>query len=184
MRLKKEAQLILGGIMLALALALPIAFHLVGLGSSFLPMFYPIILAGLLLELKVASLVGSLAPLISSWLTGMPPLFPPIAFVMMVEGLVMTSVAFLTYQKKKMNIYLSLIFIVLAERITLLILVLFISSWLELPSLVLGPASLLKGLPGIIIIFLLIPPLTKKIEERIGQSPFLTVPGGRENDKI
>lgn len=173
-KLNREAQLLLGGIMLALALALPIAFHVVGLGSSFLPMFYPIILAGLFLDLNISSLIGVLAPLLSALFTGMPPLFPPVAFVMMAEGLVMTVVAYLTFQKKKMDIYLSLTFTIIAERLTLFFSALIISNWLKLPGFVLAPATLLKGVPGIIIIFLLIPPLVKKLKKRLSQSPYLT----------
>jgi len=82
----KSYQLLTGGLFLALALGLPLAFHLVGLGSSFLPMFYPILLAGFLLDFQVAVLVGLLSPLLSAALTGMPPFYPPIAFIMMAEA--------------------------------------------------------------------------------------------------
>lgn len=160
--------------MLALALALPMAFHVVGLGSSFLPMFYPIILAGLFLDLNISCLVGVMAPLLSALFTGMPPFFPPIAFVMMTEGLVMTLVAYLTFQKKKMGIYLSLAFIIIAERLIWLFSVLIMANWLKLPGFVLAPATLLRGVPGIVIIFLLIPPLVKKLKKRISQSPYFT----------
>ena len=99
---------LLGGLFLALAIALPLAFHLVGMGSTFLPMFYPVVLAGFLLRLQVSVLVGILAPLLSAALTGMPPLYPPVAFIMVLELLVMTALPWMFFQRLRLNIYLSL----------------------------------------------------------------------------
>jgi len=48
-----------------------------------------------------------------------------------------------------------------------------VADWLQLPGLVLGPVTLIKGLPGIIVMFLVIPPLVVKIKEKIRLSPFL-----------
>lgn len=85
--------LALGGLLGALAITLPMLFHAVGLGKVFLPMFLPILALGLLGSWSVALLVGLLAPLISALLTGMPPLAPPIAFIMMGELAALGAVA-------------------------------------------------------------------------------------------
>lgn len=77
--------LTLGGLFGALAIVLPIVFHAVGMGKVFLPMYLPILAMGLLASWRTAALVGLLAPLISALLTGMPPLAPPIALIMMAE---------------------------------------------------------------------------------------------------
>ncbi|HOS93272.1 MAG TPA: ECF transporter S component [Armatimonadota bacterium] len=77
--------LTLGGLFGALAIVLPIVFHAVGMGKVFLPMYLPILALGLLASWRTAALVGLLVPLISAILTGMPPLAPPIAFIMMAE---------------------------------------------------------------------------------------------------
>jgi len=75
----------LGGLFGALAIVLPILFHAVGMGKVFLPIYLPILALGLLASWRTAALVGLLAPLISALFTGMPPLAPPIALIMMAE---------------------------------------------------------------------------------------------------
>jgi len=164
---------LLGGLFLALAIALPLAFHLVGLGSAFLPMFYPVVLAGFLLRLQVSVLVGILAPLLSAALTGMPPLYPPVAFIMVLELLVMTAMSWALFQKLHINIYLSLLLTILADRLALLLATWIVADWLQLPGIVLGPITLIQGLPGIVVMFLVIPPLVLKIKEKMRLSPFL-----------
>jgi len=164
---------LLGGLFLALAIALPLAFHLVGLGSAFLPMFYPVVLAGFLLSPQVSVLVGLLAPLLSAALTGMPPLYPPVAFIMVLELLVMTAMSWALFQKLHINIYLSLLLTILADRLALLLATWIVADWLQLPGIVLGPITLIQGLPGIVVMFLVIPPLVLKIKEKMRLSPFL-----------
>jgi len=163
--------LLLGAMLLALALLFPILFHAVGLGSSFLPMFYPILLAGFLIDLPVALTVGFFAPLLSAFFTGMPPFFPPIAFIMMAEGLALTGLPVLLYQKRRMKILPSLFITIVADRIILLGAVIVSARWLSLPEGVLGLASLVRGLPGIVLIIFFVPPLVKKMEEKLRSFP-------------
>ncbi|MGB9619107.1 MAG: ECF transporter S component, partial [Armatimonadota bacterium] len=66
--------LALGGLFGATGVALPIVFHAVGLGKAFLPMHLPVLVCGLLISPTVAFAVGVVTPLVSSVLTGMPPL--------------------------------------------------------------------------------------------------------------
>lgn len=74
-----------GGMGLAAALVLPVAFHAVGLGPAFLPMHVPVLAAGALTTPFIGAVVGLLAPLLSHLLTGMPPLVPPVAPLMAFE---------------------------------------------------------------------------------------------------
>ncbi|MGB9894256.1 MAG: ECF transporter S component [Candidatus Saccharicenans sp.] len=171
--MKSPAEILLGGLFIALALALPVVFHLVGLGSAFLPMFFPIILSGYLLLLRISLVVALASPLISALLTGMPPLYPPIAFIMMAEGLVLVALPYFLYQKLRMNLWLSLVLTIIGERLVLLLSIIIISKWLRLPGVVWGWSSLIKGLPGIALIFITIPPLVLKLREKISTSPFL-----------
>lgn len=173
MQSKKSYELLLGGLFLALALGLPPAFHLFGSGSSFLPMFYPVLLAGFLLQPRVSLPVGVLSPILSAALTGMPPFFPPVAFIMVAEFSVMNLLAWVFFQRLKWPIYLSLFISTLAERLTLLFLTLILAEWFKVPGIILGPITLLKGLPGLLIIFLIVPPLVLKIRENLRLSPFL-----------
>lgn len=156
--------LLLGGLFMALALVFPILFHAVGLGSAFLPMFFPIIAAGFLMALPAAIVVGIMSPLVSAFLTGMPPFFPPIVFIMMVEGLVLTIGPVLLYQHLKLNAWISAIITVVLDRLVMLAAIYLLFHLLELPEKMLTAASLLKGLPGTILIPLVIPPLVKKME--------------------
>ena len=68
--------------MAALALALPIAFHMAGLGSEFLPMLLPLLVNAFLVPFVPAVAMAAVAPFISALATGMPPLYPPIAVVL------------------------------------------------------------------------------------------------------
>ena len=83
--LTEARDLALGGLLGALAIALPIVFHAVGLGRVFLPMHLPILALGLLASWRVAGTVGLAVPILSAVLTGMPPLAPPTAVLMSAE---------------------------------------------------------------------------------------------------
>ena len=57
----------------ALCYVLPIAFHASGLGSALSPMHIPVLLCGLLCGGWYGLLCGLLGPVVSSLLSGMPP---------------------------------------------------------------------------------------------------------------
>ena len=119
-----------------------------------------------LLALPVALVVGVLSPLVSALLTGMPPFFPPIAPIMMVEGLALAGIPALLYQKYKWNMYLALLITMLVDRMVALSLVMVVSKWLDIPEVAMGASMILKGIPGVILICLAIPPLVKVLEEK------------------
>jgi len=75
----------LGALFMALGVLLPMFFHAVGLGKAFLPMHFPVLLAGFFCGPVVGLLVGGLTPLLSGLLTGMPPFMPPVAQMMVFE---------------------------------------------------------------------------------------------------
>ncbi|HDJ24420.1 MAG TPA: hypothetical protein ENF17_11085 [Candidatus Aminicenantes bacterium] len=159
--------IILGSFFLVLALTIPILFHSLGLGSSFLPMFYPLVLSGFLLPLPIAMAVGVLGPLLSSLLTGMPPFYPPVAPVMMVEGLILSSGPFLLYQRWHQKSRLSLVITLVLDRALLLGLAWLLSGWLKLPRAFISISSVVRGLPGILVMVIVIPPLIKQLEQQI-----------------
>ena len=68
--------IILGGLFVALGIVIPIAFHAIGAGPVFLPMHIPVLLAGFTIGPTIGCLVGAVTPILSSLLTGMPPLMP------------------------------------------------------------------------------------------------------------
>jgi LytS/YehU family sensor histidine kinase len=164
---------LMGGLLIALALVLPVLFHALNLGSAFLPMFLPIVLAGYLLAPSVALAVGALAPLLSALLTGMPPFFPPIALIMMVEGLALAGIPALLYQKYRWNVYFTLLITLFVDRMVSLGLVVLSSHWLNLPEEAVGISLVLKGIPGIILIVAAIPPMVKFFEDKKKRSALI-----------
>ena len=153
-------QMILAGLMLAMGIVLPITFHMVGLGSTFLPMHIPVLLAGFILDLPFALFVGAATPLLSSILTGMPPLFPVLPY-MVFELATYAGVASIL-SRRKYNVYISLLISMLSGRIVAGLAVWMLANLFaaNLPSPPVFVASAVtKGLPGIAIQLILLPPL-------------------------
>lgn len=97
-------QLTLSAFFLALGLVLPFAFHSFGpqAGTVFLPMHIPVLLCGFVCGPAYGALVGMLTPLLSSALTGMPPLMPT-GIAMCVE---LSTYGFLSgWMTKKLPLY-------------------------------------------------------------------------------
>jgi len=156
---------------MAAALVLPLVFHALGLGSEFLPMFPPIIMAGCLTALPVGLTVGILSPLVSAVLTGMPPFFPPIAWIMAIEGAVMVLTARWLTEKVHAGARTVVILVLLVDRLVLLGAVLAVATWLDLPRGVLGLVSVVRGAPGILIMIVSLPPLIKTLAGRLQSMP-------------
>ncbi len=153
--------LILGAVILVLALVFPIFFHVMHLGSTFLPMFFPIALGDMLLKPRVAAIVGFLAPFLSTFLTGMPPFYPPIAPQMAVEGAVLGGVISLLRQRLMVGVILSLVSGILFQRIVLVLMVFVIAPLFHLPPGIYTATKLISGIPGIVLQLIGIPPLVK-----------------------
>lgn len=114
--MSKTNQMVKAGFFLALAILIPYIFHAVNLaGSIFLPMHFPILLAGFILGKKYGLLLGFISPILSSILTGMPPIYP-VAFSMAFELATYGFVAGFLYEDKKLNILFSLISSMLLGR--------------------------------------------------------------------
>lgn len=158
--------LVLGGFFGMLALALPVVFHLVGLGRYLLPMFLPILMLGFLVRWSTAVQVGAFVPIVSALLTGMPPLYPPIAIIMSCEGVVLGGVAALCYRTWGMGLWPSLLLAIGAERLTLAILMLVFSEVFHLMTGVVVTASVLAGAPGVALQIVLVPYVVRRIETR------------------
>ena len=59
---------------IALCYVLPVAFHSIGLGSALSPMHIPVLLCGMVCGGGYGALCGILGPVLSSLLSGMPPM--------------------------------------------------------------------------------------------------------------
>jgi hypothetical protein len=156
----------LAGLFLAAALVLPVFFHALGLGSAFMPMFYPLALAGFLIAPQLAMITGVAAPLVSALLTGMPPFYPPIAFIMMAEGLLFTALPLGLQKLLRLPVWLTLLIILLLDRLLLYFLMVAMSSLLHLPGWFLGWAAVLHGLPGLAVMMASLPWFIPKLREK------------------
>jgi len=112
----KTSDLVKASLFLALGLILPFIFHATGLpGQVFLPMHIPVLLCGFILGPQYGVMVGMVTPLLSSLLTGMPPLFP-IGFAMIFELGTYGLVGGYFYKNRKVNVYVSLIISMILGR--------------------------------------------------------------------
>jgi len=172
--------MIWGGVWGALALFLPLLFHPFGLGSHLMPMFLPLLIAGCTLHLRTILILSVSVPLISSVFTGMPPLYPPIAFMVILEVLTMNLWLFWAYRKNRWNIYFSLIIAFILQRGVRVVFILIAQEMINLPGSWLLIPALLWGLPGVVLQTALIPWILPKIRERSETSETVKPDGTRE----
>jgi uncharacterized membrane protein YuzA (DUF378 family) len=160
----KLRAMVISAAMAALALVLPVVFHMVGMGSKFLPMLLPLLLNGFLVPLPWAVLTGALVPLISSLTTGMPPLYPPVAAEMALEGAVLGGVASAIFRGKLGRLWLALIGAIVAGRLTG-----FAAAWVlarifGLPAAFASIAMLVQGLPGVVLQLAVVPLAVRQLQ--------------------
>ncbi|MPM29205.1 hypothetical protein SDC9_75745 [bioreactor metagenome] len=159
-------EIVLGGLLLATGLILPMIFHLFGLtGQIALPMHIPVLIGGFLLSPSLALSLGIITPLVSSVLTGMPVLFP-MAVIMMVElGTYAFSASVFT-RRMKLPAVPTLILAMVAGRtaagLTVALLVKLFG--VKMNPLLYIKGAVLTGIPGIIIQLIFIPLLIFSIK--------------------
>jgi hypothetical protein len=149
---------------MALAILFPMLFHAVGLGATFLPMFWPIVAAAFFLNLPLAIGVGILAPLLSSLMTGMPPISPPILHVMTAEFIALTTTIVLLYRRTKLGLFWVQLIGLLVSRFVLFFIVMILAPILGLPEKLFSIGFVLLGMPGIIIMLIIIPIILNRIK--------------------
>ena len=160
---------VLTGLVGALGLGFPWVFHLLGgghLGPVFLPMFLPVVAGAFFLPVPLAVLVGLTTPLLSAILTGMPPLAPPVAFLMMGELATMAGVVALLRHHTRLGAWTTLGAAALADRLIIALLAAGLAPAFGLPPAMVTWGALLVGLPGIALMFAAIPPLVSRLSHR------------------
>ncbi|MBC7186646.1 MAG: ECF transporter S component [Calditrichaeota bacterium] len=153
----------LAALFVGLGVLVPILFHAVGLGSVFLPMFLPLAAAGFYLPLGVAMAVGVLTPVVSALGTGMPPLSPPVAQLMALEGLALTGVVGWLARKKGVPVFVALVAGLAASRAVMVVWVTALVPLLGLPARSMSLAALLQGVPGLVLILVVVPIVVKRL---------------------
>ena len=159
-------KLVLTSLFIACGLLLPLAFHSFGMGGrTFLPMHLPVFMGGLLLGWLPGLIIGALTPLLSSLLTGMPPLIPSLP-MMIVELALFGLVAGYLYYDKRQNIYLALISAMMAGRLGAAFVLLLFSDMLgiHLHPLTYVAATFMTGIVGVVIQIVFIPILVRRLE--------------------
>lgn len=150
----------LTAVCIALCVVLPIAFHSIpNAGSVFLPMHIPVLICGMICGWPFGFLCGLAGPLLSSTLTGMPPMamLPAMMLECGFYGLVSGLVLKLVHTKNTYrDLYIALVTAMLAGRVfsgiaKALVLApgLSLSAWVT--------ASFITALPGILIQLVFLP---------------------------
>ncbi len=166
MTAKTLRAMVISAAMAAFGIALPIAFHLVGLGNKFLPMLLPLLLNGFLSPLPWAMLTGALVPLLSGLVTGMPPFFPPIALVMSLECMLMAGVAAGIYRLSRPRVWPALLAAIVADRTASFVLMWLLAGKFGLPTALFSISSFVQALPGVVLQLSVIPLTMRAISRR------------------
>jgi len=157
--------MVISAAMGALALALPVAFHAVGLGSRFLPMLLPLLVNGYLSRWGWAAATAALIPWVSALATGMPPLYPPVAAIMSAEGFVLATAAAAT---RRLPLVASVAIAVACGRAAALGGAWLAAAWLDLPPGFASLAMLAQGLPGVVLQLVVTPLAVEALRLRGG----------------
>ncbi len=158
----RTTHLTLSALFIAMGILIPILFHMIGMGSVFLPMFWPVALCGFFLPFQYTVIVGGLTPVLSSLMTGMPP--QPILTKMIFELIFLSGAINVLYGKTRLG-SLWIVFIgVVLSRIVLLISSAAIAPILGLPPEWYAIASLFESVPGMVILLVVTPVIVKKIK--------------------
>ena len=162
-------QIPLTALFAAVAVILPQFFHLIGLGSAFLPMFLPIMLGCFFLTWKFAVVLAILPPIVSFAITGMPPLVPPILPIMLVELVIISLIISTVYVSLRKNMWFALITAIIVDRLILLLIVGWLAPMFGYEHPIFTIAMVASGIPGIIMQIIVIPLALKLILKKYPQ---------------
>lgn len=168
---KRNLQLTLTALFLAMGLLFPMLFHGIGLSGLFLPMFWPAAAAAFFLTPPQLVVLSIATPLVSGLLTGMPPLAPPIAQVMATELMALTLTVALLHRHTLFGNFWIMVLGFAASRAVLALAWVVVAPLLGLPAALSSLAVVLSGLPGIAAMLILIPPLVARLKR---ESLFVT----------
>lgn len=167
----KTKNITIGAMCLAISLLLPQIFHLFGMqqaGAIFLPMHIPVFIGGMLLGPVYGTLVGALAPLISSLLTGMPSSERVLFMVVELASYGMFSgILFHTFKLKERHggALITQVSAMFFGRIMYGLMLVLVTHIIRIPvgglSVVL--TTIVTGLPGIMIQLVFVPIIVRSV---------------------
>jgi riboflavin transporter FmnP len=152
-------RMVFSALFVAFGLLLPMVFHAVGLGGPvFLPMHIPVLVGGLVLGPGAGLVIGLITPLLSSMLTGMPPMGSPILLLMTIE-LAVYGLTAGALMKWRGNLLLSLGGAMLSGRIAMGLAVALVRLAIPFPGTPVAyvTGSVLSSLPGLAIQIVVVP---------------------------
>lgn len=158
-------KLVTASMLLAIGVIIPSIFHITGLpGQMLLPMHIPVLIGGFLLPPSLAMLLGMLTPLLNSFITGMPVLFP-IAIILVFELGAYGLITSFFYRVLKVPTLLALIISMIIGRVIAGVTIFVLSAFFTLPldPVLFVKGAIITGIPGIIIQLILIPSLVYAI---------------------
>ena len=157
------------GLFGAAALLMPVLFHMVQLGRWFMPMYLPLVALGFFARPGPAALTAVIVPLLSAAFTGMPPFYPPVALLMAVELAIMTAIiAAVVGRRPGVNPWLLLVPVLALGRVLYVGMVYGLAQAIDLPAAFVAGASFVAGWPGLILMLVVIPPLSRLARPRRG----------------
>ena len=160
--------LALAGIFLAIGIIMPHLFHFAGqqAGTMFLPLFWGVVLAALMLPMKYTLCISIVLPILSNLLSGMPPI--PMLYFMLIELVVYGVV--LNLFSKKMSPFLAVAVSLLISRTVYCLAVVCAAELFHLPAPYAGLSVLLGNIalsiPGIAL-QIVVAPLIYKLYLRV-----------------
>ena len=157
------------GLFGAAALLMPVLFHVLHLGHVFMPMYLPLVALGFFVRPGPAALTAFIVPILSGGITGMPPFYPPIAFLMTVELSAMAAlIASITQVFPEANEWLVLVPVLAFGRGLYVVMVFAMARLMDLPAGFVAGVSFVSGWPGLILMLVVIPPLARLARQRRG----------------
>jgi len=158
----KPRELAFCGLFGAAALLLPVLFHILHVGTVFMPMYLPLVTLAFFVQSRAAALTALLVPLLSGAVTGMPPFVPPIAPVMSVElALIAVVIGTLRAAFPRLPVWIALAFALAIGRVVNAGLLYGAARAMNLPAGFIAGISLLSGWPGLVLMIAAIPQIVR-----------------------
>ncbi len=160
---------IISSFCVALCVVLPLAFHAIpNAGSILSPMHIPVLLCGLICGGFFGGICGIAGPLLSSLLTGMPPMavLPCMVAELVAYGVISgLMMKFIRVQNKYLDLILSLIIALVVGKIVAGIVTALFFSPSGFSLSVWAITYFVTSLPGIVIQFIIIPSIIFALEK-------------------
>lgn len=162
-----------GALFIALSLLLPQIFHLSGIpqaGNILLPMHIPVLLGGFVLGPVFGLAIGALSPILSAFVTGMPPverlpfMIAELAAYGLASGLCYQT---LKLYRVRLGTYISLLAAMLAGRLVYALSLIIAGNLFGIKGANAGAvlAAVITGAAGIAIQIAIIPPIVYALKK-------------------